>query len=225
MSVGHERSVLEAGLKSLKLDLLPSQVDALLAYMALIQKWNKVYNLTALRSSEGMLTHHLLDSLSVVLPLRSQLAALGLEQGKLLDVGSGGGLPGVVLAIVMPQWRITCVDTVAKKAAFVQQVSASLGLTNLRGLHARVESLRVDAGEGFDVAASRAFASLPDFVNWSTEALLPHGVWMAMKGKLPTEEMAALPTHAQVFHVEPLHVPGLDAERCVVWMRPSAQRV
>jgi 16S rRNA (guanine527-N7)-methyltransferase len=223
MSVGHERSVLEAGLKSLKLNLLPSQVDALLAYMALIQKWNKVYNLTALRSSDEMLTHHLLDSLSVVLPLRAQLETMGLTQGKLLDVGSGGGLPGVVLAIVMPQWRITCVDTVAKKAAFVQQVSASLVLPNLRGLHARVESLRADAGEGFDVVASRAFASLPDFVNWSTEALLPHGVWMAMKGKLPTEEMAALPTHAQVFHVEPLHVPGLDAERCVVWMRPSAQ--
>ena len=225
MSVGHERSVLEAGLKSLKLDLLPSQVGALLAYMALIQKWNKVYNLTALRSSDEMLTHHLLDSLSVVLPLRAQLEAMGLTRGKLLDVGSGGGLPGVVLAIVMPQWRITCVDTVAKKAAFVQQVSASLALPNLRGLHARVESLRADAGEGFDVVASRAFASLPDFVNWSTEALLPHGVWMAMKGKSPTEEMAALPTHAQVFHVEPLHVPGLDAERCVVWMRPSAQSV
>lgn len=223
MSVGHERSVLEAGLKSLKLDLLPSQVDALLAYMALIQKWNKVYNLTALRSSDEMLTHHLLDSLSVALPLRAQLEAMGLTRGKLLDVGSGGGLPGVVLAIVMPQWRITCVDTVAKKAAFVQQVSASLALPNLRGLHARVESLRADAGEGFDVVASRAFASLPDFVSWSTEALLPHGVWMAMKGKSPTEEMAALPTHAQVFHVEPLHVPGLDAERCVVWMRPSAQ--
>lgn len=223
MSVGHERSVLEAGLKSLNLDLLPSQVDTLLAYMALIQKWNKVFNLTALRSSDEMLTHHLLDSLSVVLPLRAQLEAMGLTQGKLLDVGSGGGLPGVVLAIVMPQWRITCVDTVAKKAAFVQQVSASLGLTNLRGLHARVESLRADAGEGFDVVASRAFASLPDFVNWSTEALLPHGVWMAMKGKLPSDEMAALPAYAQVFHVEPLHVPGLDADRCVVWMRPSAQ--
>ena len=225
MSVGHERSVLEAGLKSLTLDLLPSQVDALLAYMALIQKWNKVYNLTALRSSDEMLTHHLLDSLSVVLPLRAQLEAMGLTRGKLLDVGSGGGLPGVVLAIVMPQWRITCVDTVAKKAAFVQQVSASLALPNLRGLHARVESLRADAGEGFDVVAARAFASLPDFVNWSTEALLPHGVWMAMKGKSPTEEMAALPTHAQVFHVEPLHVPGLDAERCVVWMRPSDQSI
>lgn len=223
MSVGHERAVLEAGLKSLKLDLSPSQVEALLDYMALIQKWNKVYNLTALRSLDEMLTHHLLDSLSVVLPLRAQLEIRGLTKGKLLDVGSGGGLPGVVLAIVMPQWRFTCVDTVSKKAAFVQHVSASLGLTNLRGLHARVESLRVDAGEGFHVVASRAFASLPDFVNWSAEALLPHGVWMAMKGKLPTEEMAALPTHVQVFHVEPLHVPGLDADRCVVWMRPGAQ--
>lgn len=223
MTRDHDRQTLESGLTSLNLPLSPQQVDALLAYMALIQKWNKVYNLTAVRSSADMLTHHLLDSLSVVLPLRAQLKSLGLEQGSLLDVGSGGGLPGVVLAIVMPQWRITCVDTVAKKAAFVQQVSVSLGLTNLRGLHARVESLRVDAGDGFDVVASRAFASLPDFVNWSTEALLPHGVWMAMKGKLPTDEMAALPTQVQVFHVEPLHVPGLDAERCVVWMRPSPQ--
>lgn len=223
MTSDRDRQTLESGLTSLNLPLSPQQVDALLAYMALIQKWNKVYNLTAVRSSADMLTHHLLDSLSVVLPLRAQLKSLGLEQGSLLDVGSGGGLPGVVLAIVMPQWRITCVDTVAKKAAFVQQVSVSLGLTNLRGLHARVESLRVDAGDGFDVVASRAFASLPDFVNWSTEALLPHGVWMAMKGKLPTDEMAALPTQVQVFHVEPLHVPGLDAERCVVWMRPSPQ--
>lgn len=223
MTRDHDRQTLESGLTSLNLPLSPQQVEALLAYMALIQKWNKVYNLTAVRSSADMLTHHLLDSLSVVLPLRAQLKSLGLEQGSLLDVGSGGGLPGVVLSIVMPQWRITCVDTVAKKAAFVQQVSVSLGLTNLRGLHARVESLRVDAGDGFDVVASRAFASLPDFVNWSTEALLPHGVWMAMKGKLPTDEMAALPTQVQVFHVEPLHVPGLDAERCVVWMRPSPQ--
>ena len=223
MTGGSDRAVLEAGLGAMGLDLSTAQVDALLAYMALIQKWNKVYNLTALRSSGEMLTHHLLDSLSVVLPLRAQLESMGLGQGKLLDVGSGGGLPGVVLAIVMPQWRITCVDTVAKKAAFVQQVSASLALPNLRGLHARVESLKAEAGEGFDVVASRAFASLPDFVNWSVAALLPHGVWMAMKGKLPSDEMAALPPHAQVFHVEPLHVPGLDAERCVVWMRPRVQ--
>jgi 16S rRNA (guanine527-N7)-methyltransferase len=216
-----DRDVLIAGLQTLGLDLKPEQVDHLLGYMALIQKWNKVYNLTAVRNPADMLTHHLLDSLAVVLPLRAQLQVMGLTEGRLLDVGSGGGLPGVVLAIVMPTWRVTCVDTVAKKAAFVQQVSASLGLANLRGLHARVETLSAQAGEGYDVVASRAFASLPDFVNWSVDALLPHGVWMAMKGKLPTEEMAALPAHAQVFHVEPLHVPGLDAERCVVWMRPE----
>jgi 16S rRNA (guanine527-N7)-methyltransferase len=216
-----ERDVLIAGLRTLGLDLTSEQIDHLLGYVALIQKWNKVYNLTAVRSSADMLTHHLLDSLAVVLPLRAQLQAMGLTEGRLLDVGSGGGLPGVVLAIVMPRWRVTCVDTVAKKAAFVQQVSASLGLTHLRGLHARVESLKAEAGEGYDVVVSRAFASLPDFVNWSADAVLPHGVWMAMKGKLPTEEMAALPTCAQVFHVEPLHVPGLDAERCVVWMRPK----
>jgi 16S rRNA (guanine527-N7)-methyltransferase len=218
-----ERDVLLAGLQALGLDLKSEQVDHLLAYMALIQKWNKVYNLTAVRNSADMLTHHLLDSLAVVLPLRAQLQSMGLSEGRLLDVGSGGGLPGVVLAIVMPTWRVTCVDTVAKKAAFVQQVSASLGLGNLRGLHARVETLSTQTGEGYDVVASRAFASLPDFVNWSVDAVLPHGVWMAMKGKLPTEEMAALPPHAQVFHVEPLHIPGLDAERCVVWMRPGAQ--
>lgn len=218
-----ERDVLVAGLRTLGLDLTSEQIDHLLGYLALIQKWNKVYNLTAVRSSADMLTHHLLDSLAVVLPLRAQLQAMGLTEGRLLDVGSGGGLPGVVLAIVMPRWYVTCVDTVAKKAAFVQQVSASLGLTHLRGLHARVESLKAEAGEGYDVVASRAFASLPDFVNWSADAVLSHGVWMAMKGKLPAEEMAALPTHAQVFHVEPLHVPGLDAERCVVWMRPKKQ--
>ena len=217
---------LEAGLRSgaqaLGLALLDAQIRHLLDYATLIQKWNKVYNLTALRDPADMLTHHLLDSLTAIAPLRRHTQGRSI---KVLDVGSGGGLPGVVLAIVMPQWRITCVDTVAKKASFVHQVSASLALPNLRGLHARVESLRADAGEGFDVVASRAFASLPDFVNWSTEALLPHGVWMAMKGKSPTEEMAALPTHAQVFHVEPLHVPGLDAERCVVWMRPSDQSI
>ena len=218
MTGGSDRAVLEAGLGAMGLDLSASQVDALLAFMALIQKWNKVYNLTALRSSGEMLTHHLLDSLSVVLPLRAQLESMGLGQGKLLDVGSGGGLPGVVLAIVMPQWRITCVDTVAKKAAFVQQVAATLKLPNLRGIHARVESLT----EPYPVICSRAFASLPDFVTWSRSALAEGGVWMAMKGKHPQDEIAALPPETQVFHVEPLTVPGLDVERCMVWLRPAA---
>ena len=136
----------------------------------------------------------------------------------LLDVGSGGGLPGVVIAICCPFVRVTCVDTVSKKAAFIQQVAASLKLPNLQGVHARVESL----SGPFDVICSRAFASLPDFVNWSLGALAQGGVWMAMKGKTPEDEMAALPFSAEVFHVEQLKVPGLEADRCVVWMKKSA---
>ena len=136
----------------------------------------------------------------------------------MLDVGSGGGLPGVVLAICMPELNVTCVDTVAKKAAFVQQVAVSLKLPNLRGLHARVESLT----EPYQVICSRAFASLPDFVAWSRPALAEGGVWMAMKGKHPHDEIRRLPADVAVFHVEPLTVPGLDVERCMVWMRPES---
>jgi 16S rRNA (guanine527-N7)-methyltransferase len=126
-------------------------------------------------------------------------------------------LPGIVLAICRPELDVSCVDTVGKKAAFIQQVSVSLRLPNLRGIHARVESL---AGP-FDVVCCRAFASLPDFVTWSRSALAQQGVWMAMKGKHPQAEIEALPADVQVFHVEPLTVPGLDVERCMVWMRPA----
>jgi 16S rRNA (guanine527-N7)-methyltransferase len=137
---------------------------------------------------------------------------------RLLDVGSGGGLPGVVFAICCPQVDVTCVDAVGKKAAFIQQAAVALKLPNLHGVHARVETLTAP----FDVVSCRAFASLPDFTSWSRSALAPHGVWLAMKGKHPEEELAALPADVQVFHVEQLQVPGLDAERCIVWMRPSA---
>ena len=209
---------LSHGIESLSLNMAEPQQRQLLSYMALIQKWNKVYNLTALRQAQEILTHHLLDSLSAVSPLRGHIAKTkgdanaGIE---LLDVGSGGGLPGVVIAICCPNIRVTCVDTVSKKAAFVQQVAASLRLSNLRGVHARVESLTGP----YDVVCSRAFASLPDFVSWSVAALSDGGVWMAMKGKLPEAEMAALPSFAQVFHVEQLQVPGLEADRCMVWMK------
>lgn len=211
---------LAAGIEVLGLNLSEAQQQNLMAYLDLIQKWNKVYNLTALRDPKDMLTHHLLDSLSAVVPLQRHLqGVLSFDEHActLLDVGSGGGLPGVVVAICCPSIRVTCVDAVSKKAAFVQQVAASLKLPNLKGVHARVESL---AGP-FDVVCSRAFASLPDFVNWSSGALADAGVWMAMKGKLPTEEMLALPSFAQVFHVEHLQVPGLDAERCMIWMKKS----
>ena len=209
---------LSHGIESLSLNVAEPQQRQLLSYMALIQKWNKVYNLTALRQAQEILTHHLLDSLSAVSPLLGHIAKTkgdanaGIE---LLDVGSGGGLPGVVIAICCPNIRVTCVDTVSKKAAFVQQVAASLRLSNLRGVHARVESLTGP----YDLICSRAFASLPDFVSWSAAALSDGGVWMAMKGKLPEAEMAALPSFAEVFHVEQLQVPGLEVDRCMVWMK------
>ncbi len=203
---------LRSGAQALGLVLTDAQIQHLLDYAALIQKWNKVYNLTALRDPADMLTHHLLDSLTAIAPLRRHTQG---QPIKVLDVGSGGGLPGVVLAICMPELNVSCVDTVAKKAAFVQQVAVSLKLPNLRGLHARVESLT----DPYQVICSRAFASLPDFVTWSRSALSEGGVWMAMKGKHPQSEIDALPTDVQVFHVEPLTVPGLDVERCMVWMK------
>ena len=207
---------LRAGLHTLGLVLNDGQVAALLDYLGLIQKWTRVYNLTAVRDPQEMLTHHLLDSLAVIGPMRKQLAALGLgESLRVLDVGSGAGLPGVVLAICCPALMVHCVDTVAKKAAFVQQVAVSLQLQNLRGVHARVESLT----EPYDLVCSRAFASLADFTAWSSAALAPKGLWMAMKGKDPQSEIDALGDEVRVFHVEPLAVPGLDADRCLVWMR------
>lgn len=210
---------LRQGLDTLALPLNDAQVTHLLDYLELIQKWTKVYNLTAVRDPNEMLTHHLLDSLAVMAPLRRQLdvaRAGGAGQTvRLLDVGSGAGLPGVVIAICCPDVTVDCVDTVAKKAAFIRQVAVTLRLPNLRGLHARVESLT----DKYDVISSRAFASLLDFTNWSVAALAEQGVWMAMKGKHPAEEMAVLPASVNVFHVEQLVVPGLDAERCVLWMR------
>jgi 16S rRNA (guanine527-N7)-methyltransferase len=221
----------------LSLSLTETQQSQLLAYMDLIGKWTKVYNLTAVRDANEMLTHHLLDSLAVIAPLRRELAKLSLPaadlaadcagggglavakhgQNKftLLDVGAGAGLPGIVIAIVCPEVSVTCVDAVAKKAAFIQQVAATFKLPNLRGLHARVESLT----NPYDVVCSRAFASLLDFTTWSEPALAKHGVWMAMKGKHPEQELAVLPESVKVFHVEQIQVPGLDAERCIVWMR------
>jgi 16S rRNA (guanine527-N7)-methyltransferase len=211
---GLERGLRE-GLAELGLVLADPQVSQLLAYQDLIAKWNQVYNLTAVRDPQEMLTHHLLDSLAVVRPLRQHLAG----RATLLDVGSGAGLPGVVLAIACPDLMVTCVDTVAKKAAFIQQVAVTLGLPHLKGLHARVEALPGP----YDIISSRAFSSLPDFVKGSRQALAPQGVWMAMKGKHPQEELAALPVDVDVFHVEPLTVPDLSAERCIVWMRLAAQ--
>ncbi|MDO8250914.1 MAG: 16S rRNA (guanine(527)-N(7))-methyltransferase RsmG [Rhodoferax sp.] len=213
------RAALLAGLQALQLDLSQHQVSQLMDYQALIAKWTKVYNLTAVRDPAEMLTHHLLDSLAAIQPLQRHLAQAGLAQSSsLLDVGSGAGLPGVVIAICCPTVAVTCVDTVAKKAAFIKQATLAMKLPNLTGLHARVESLT----QPFDVVCSRAFASLADFTQWSVGALAPQGVWMAMKGKHPADELAALPPGVALFHVEQLQVPGLAAERCMLWLRPVA---
>lgn len=189
----------------------------LLAYLALLQRWNSTYNLTAVRDPAAMLTQHLADCLAVVGPLRGHLGTGSVK--RLLDVGSGGGLPGVVLALLEPGWSVTCVDTVGKKAAFIRQVAVELGLRNLAAEHSRVELLQRPP---FDLITSRAFSSLAEFVSLTRHLLPPDGVWAAMKGKTPEVELAALPVGVTVFHVEPLKVPGLDAERCIVWMRGAA---
>lgn len=190
------------------------QIEQLLDFVALLERWNRTYNLTAVREPAEMLTQHIVDCLAAVPALQRTLPG----SKRVLDVGSGGGLPGVVWAVVDRQLDLTCVDTVGKKAAFIRQAALALRLDNLKAEHARVE--RLDAPP-FDVITSRAFASLPDFVSMTKTLATPGGVWLAMKGKLPLDEISALPPGYQAFHVERLEVPGLAAERCLVWVRKS----
>ena len=230
---------LMAAAATLGIVLSDGQATKLLAYRDLLLRWNRVYNLTALRNPEEVLSHHLADCLAVVPSLERHAVNRPM---RVLDVGSGGGLPGVVLAVMRPDWQLTCVDTVAKKAAFVRQAAAELQLSNLNSVHARVESLVSSeharatpatrppgAGQapnlespGFDLITSRAFASLSDFASLTNHLLGAGGVWAAMKGKPADGELIAVPADVDVFHVEPLQVPGLDVQRCLVWMRPRA---
>ncbi|NML13924.1 16S rRNA (guanine(527)-N(7))-methyltransferase RsmG [Azohydromonas sp. G-1-1-14] len=211
-----EAGRMEALLQQLGLQADERQLQQLRDYLGLLQRWNRTYNLTALRDPAQMFTHHLADCLAVLPALQRELG--GREGLRLLDVGSGGGLPGVLIAILCPQLQVSCVDTVGKKAAFIRQAGVELGLRQLRAEHARVEQL---PGR-YEFITSRAFATLADFVALTRECLAPQGVWMAMKGKRPEDEIAALPADVDVFHVEPLLVPELDAERCLVWMRLRA---
>lgn len=204
---------------ALSLPIDDAQARALLHHLALLERWNQTYNLTAVRDPAAMRAQHLADCLTAVPAMQRWLAERppGAAPARLLDVGSGGGLPGVPLAVMLPGVQVTCADAVAKKVAFLRQVAGALRLPNLHAVHGRVETLQLPP---FDVVTARAFASLADFVRWTTALRAPQGVWMAMKGRRPDDEIAALPAEIEVFHVEPLSVPGLDAERCLVWMRP-----
>lgn len=199
---------LRQGCEALKLNVQSEQYERLLDYLALLLKWNAVYNLTAVREPEKMLTHHLLDSLTIVTELDK------LAPKNILDVGSGGGLPGIVIAIVRPDWHVTVNDTVQKKSAFQTQVKALLKLGNLQVAAGRVEQFSF--ANRFDVIVSRAFAELADFVNLAGQHLQPNGWLVAMKGLLPTEEISRLPLGWQVKNVVSLQVPMLDAERHLI---------
>ncbi|MDB5932814.1 MAG: Ribosomal small subunit methyltransferase [Massilia sp.] len=203
--------VLADGIKELALDLDGKQQEQLLNYLALLFKWNSVYNLTSVRDPMQMVTHHLLDSLAAV-------PAFAHAQN-VLDVGAGGGLPGIVLAIARPGMNVSLIDTVHKKTAFLKQVKAELELANVTVYTAKVQELAVD--QRFDVITSRAFADLSDFVNWSGHLLAEGGQFIALKGVAPPDEQERLPAEWKVSHLQPLQVPGLNAERHLVFIVKS----
>jgi 16S rRNA (guanine527-N7)-methyltransferase len=200
------------GVQTLQLGLTDTQLGLLIDYLALLSKWNAVYNLTAVRDPAQMVTQHLLDALAAV-PAFSHAR-------NVLDVGAGGGLPGIVLAIAYPGMQVSMIDTVRKKTAFLTQVKAELGLHNVTVHTARVEQLQVP--HKFDVITSRAFAELADFINWSAHLLEDGGRFIAMKGVRPDAEMAALPSGWKLAEVRALQVPGLDAQRHLIVIEKGA---
>ncbi len=205
---------LDTALAALQLGFNPEQRRQVLAFVGLLLRWNRVYNLTAVRDPAAIATLHLADCLAAVAPIAR------VRPRRLLDVGSGGGLPGLIVAIALPDAEVHLVDTVQKKCAFLQQAAATLGLRNVVVHHSRVQDL--DRGMAFDCITSRALGSLADLVAASSDLLAPEGVWCAMKGQPPAAEIAELPAGYDVT-TQPLVVPGLDAERCLVWIRRPAQ--
>jgi 16S rRNA (guanine527-N7)-methyltransferase len=204
--------LLADGVRELGLELSDAQLGKLLDYVALLSKWNAVYNLTAIRDPRQMLIQHILDSLSIVPHLATRGAS------SVLDVGSGGGLPGIVLAIVLPDWTVTVNDIVHKKTAFQAQAKAELGLANLSVVTGRVETLQpgAEVPAKFDVIVSRAFAELADFVTLARHLVAEQGAIWAMKGLRPDGEIERLPAGAHVKQIIRLKVPLLDAERHLI---------
>ena len=201
---------LAAGIAQMRLDIAPAQQQKLLAYLALLQKWNKIYNLTALRDPAQMVSHHLLDSLTL-LPYLTQAQSM-------IDVGSGGGMPASPAAICRPDLRITLVDANSKKTSFLRQAAIELGLDNIAVSSSRVEEL---SDQRADIVTSRAFAELADFVQLTRHLLGDNGHWAAMKGVYPAEEIFRLPPDIQAYQIDKIHVPTLNAERHIVLLRPT----
>lgn len=206
------RQRLVAGVAALRIELPEAAIERLLAYVQMLARWNATYNLSAVRDIDEMVTRHLLDS----------LAALPYLHGdSLVDLGSGGGLPGIPFAIAAPGRAVTLVDSNGKKTRFLRAAVRELKLDNVRVLESRVEAV-----EGtYHCVTARAFASLADMLGWGARLLAPDGIWLALKGRFPDEELAGIPAGFEVDRIEPLHVPGLDAERHVVVIkrvRPNA---
>jgi len=195
--------------------LSEDQAKSLIGFAALLAKWNRVHNLTAIDSPSDVLSHHLLDSLSVV----PELARIGAQHAlRILDVGAGGGLPGIPIAIALPTATVTEIDKVQKKTAFLQQARTELALANVQVVHGRVEEEQ--GPPRYDVIVSRAFGAVADMVRLTAHLLAPDGVWVAMKGAFPTEEIGALPLTVELVRAVKLRVPLLGAERHLVVLRP-----
>jgi 16S rRNA (guanine527-N7)-methyltransferase len=207
---------LASALSMLGLVATPEQLEQGVAYASLLQRWNAVHNLSATRGSSEFLQQHVIDCLAIVGPLARHASGRAL---RLLDAGTGAGLPAVILAIMRPDWSVTAVDSVGKKIAFLHQAAGELGLTNLHPQHGRLERMRPESG-CFDLITSRAFSSLRLFVESTHHLIDQKGIWAAMKGRPSKAELHDLPAECQLFHVEPLQVPGLEAERCLVWIKP-----
>jgi 16S rRNA (guanine527-N7)-methyltransferase len=218
MQQSEQLSLLQEACETLLITTTLDQRRQLLDYVTELLKWNKTYNLTSIREPEQALVQHIFDSLAVVKPLENYLSEQKDSAQEILDVGSGAGLPGVVLAVILPWVKVTCVDAVEKKTSFIQQAASLLKLENLLAIHSRVENLNQ---QKYDVVTSRAFASLEDFATLAGDQVKTNGVLMAMKGKHPIDEIQNLQSNTNwlVYKTEQITVPQLKAERCLLWIK------